>query len=207
MYIARILYPVEVLGPGKRIAIWTCGCPHKCVGCANPDLWEVDESRNLSLVVLLDLIHRITTENQVDGFTITGGEPFFQKDELKNLLASLSVWSKDILVFTGYYREQLRESDLKHIAVLVDGPYIKGKNNGLTLRGSSNQRIHILNKEFEASYYYYLSEEHSGVQNFLDGNSVISVGIHKPDFIENIGNQMKKRGLIEGGINNGSVHS
>lgn len=40
MYIARILYPVEVLGPGKRIGIWFCGCPRRCEGCSNPELWE-----------------------------------------------------------------------------------------------------------------------------------------------------------------------
>ena len=208
MYIARILYPVEVLGPGKRIAIWTCGCPHKCNGCANPELWETDESRKISIDVLLDLISRITSENKVDGVTITGGEPFFQKAELKELIAALSNLKKDILVFTGYYIEQLSESDLENIAVLIDGPYIKEQNSGLILRGSSNQRIHILNKDFEEAYSLYLSGKHSRIQNFLDGNSVISVGIHQPDFAESIGKQMEARGLIAGGTNtNESVHS
>lgn len=202
MYIARVLYPVEVLGPGKRIGIWTCGCPHKCEGCANPELWEVDESRNIAIPVLLDLIQRIMSDNQVDGFTITGGEPFFQIEELKALLESLSCLSEDILVFTGYYKEQLNDLDLEHISVLIDGPYIKGKNNGLTLRGSSNQRIHILDERYKELYATYLSEEHSKIQNFLDGTSVISVGIHQADFAEKIGQRMEKRGLIEGGTQN-----
>lgn len=38
MYIARILYPVEVLGPGKRIGIWFCGCPRRCEGCSQPGI-------------------------------------------------------------------------------------------------------------------------------------------------------------------------
>ena len=202
MYIARVLYPLEVLGPGKRIGIWTCGCPHKCEGCANPELWEVDESRNIGIPVLLDLIRRIQSDNRVDGFTITGGEPFFQKEELKALLESLSYLSDDILVFTGYYKEQLNDLDLKHISVLIDGPYIKEKNNGLTLRGSSNQRIHILDERCKELYATYLTEEHSRIQNFLDGTSVISVGIHQPDFAETIGQRMEKRGIIEGGTQN-----
>ena len=201
MYVARVLYPVEVLGPGKRVGIWTCGCPHKCDGCANPELWEVDESRNIKLSVLLDLIHRIVSNNLVDGFTITGGEPFFQKEELKKLLSALSAWSHDILVYTGYCKEQLCDSDLEHISVLIDGPYIKEMNNGLVLRGSSNQRIHILDSRFEDIYASYLSiEQHSRIQNFLDGTSVISVGIHQPDFAGIIGKRMEKRGLVEGGI-------
>ena len=43
MYIARILYPVKVLGPGNRIGIWFAGCHHRCKGCSNPELWKVDE--------------------------------------------------------------------------------------------------------------------------------------------------------------------
>ena len=208
MYIARVLYPVEVLGPGKRIAIWTCGCPHRCKGCANPELWEIDENRNIKLTVLIDLIRKIVEENKVDGFTITGGEPFFQKIELKKLITALSKYSQDILVFTGYYLKQLTASDLEHISVLIDGPYIKEKNYGLTLRGSINQTIHILDRKYEPLYSTYLSEENSKIQNFLDGSSVISVGIHLPDFAENIGKHMEKRGLIEGGNQaDGSVYS
>lgn len=199
MYIARVLYPVEVLGPGKRIGIWTCGCSRKCDGCANPELWEVDENRKIAIPVLLDLIRRIVSDNQVDGFTITGGEPFFQKEELKELIKYLSKWSKDILVYTGYYKEQLSDSDLENISVLIDGPYIKEKNNGLTLRGSSNQRVYILDERYKELYSSYLSEEHSRIQNFLDGTSVISVGIHQPDFAKVISQQMEKRGLVEGG--------
>ncbi len=200
MYIARVLYPVEVLGPGKRIGIWTCGCPHRCEGCANPELWEVDESRNIELPVLLDLVRRIASEKQVDGFTITGGEPFLQREELKALLSSLSAWSDDILVYTGYRKEQLQDSDLEHISVLIDGPYIKGKNTGLQLRGSSNQRIHILDERYRELYDLYLSDDRSRIQNFLEGTSVISVGIHRPDFAETIAQRMQERGLVDGGV-------
>lgn len=202
MYIARVLYPVEVLGPGKRIGIWTCGCPRKCEGCANPELWELDERRRIKIPVLLDLIRRISADNRVDGFTITGGEPFYQKEELKLLLASLSDWNKDILVYTGYYREQLDDADLEHISVLIDGPYIREKNSGLTLRGSSNQRIHILDRRYNELYISYLADKHSRIQNFLDGTSVISVGIHKPGFTETVGQHIDNREIVEGGTRN-----
>lgn len=43
MYVARILYPVEVLGPGKRVGICFYGCPRKCKGCSNPRLWNFQE--------------------------------------------------------------------------------------------------------------------------------------------------------------------
>ena len=59
MYIARILYPIEVLGPGKRIGIWFCGCPHKCKGCSNPELWEFQERYKTSLNTIKELINKI----------------------------------------------------------------------------------------------------------------------------------------------------
>lgn len=203
MNIARILYPVETLGPGKRVAIWVCGCPIRCEGCANPELWEFDENKNIKISVLLDLIEKIVSENPVDGFTITGGEPFYQSEDLLALLAALSKWSEDILVFTGYYYEQIaKEESLDHIAVLVDGPYIKERNRGLTLRGSDNQTVRILDRRYEDTYNNYLKVEKSRVQNFLEGTSVISVGIHRPDYRQQMSKNLHERGLLEGGIQN-----
>ena len=56
----------------------------------------------------------------------------------------------DIIVYTGYTREWLAENlpeqtkrILENISVLVDGPYIKELDNGIGIRGSSNQKIHI----------------------------------------------------------------
>lgn len=110
MYVARILYPVEVLGPGKRIGIWFCGCPHKCKGCSNPELWDFQEKYKTSLEAILTLIETIAKEHQVDGFTITGGDPMYQASDLQKLIMHLCKLSSDILV----YIRQFRNSDRKH---------------------------------------------------------------------------------------------
>lgn len=199
MYIARILYPVQVLGPGNRIGIWVSGCPRRCDGCANPELWEQKLSQEISLETIVHLIEQITADHQVDGFTITGGEPFFQSEDLAKLLQRLTKWSKDIIVFSGYTLQEIQAfASLDNIAVLIDGPYVKELNQGLTLRGSSNQTIHILNKDYEASYQLYLEEKYSKIQNFLERDSVISVGIHKPDFAMKRDRLMKEMGIIKG---------
>lgn len=199
MYIARLLYPVEVLGPGKRIGIWVCGCPHHCEGCSNPELWDLDETRAISIEHLCELIEKIAVSNPIDGFTISGGEPFYQAKELEILLEKLQFWSKDILVFSGYYKEEIEKfSSLDNIAVLVDGPYIKSRNRGLTLRGSDNQKIYILKDSYKTRYQKYLSNEKSKIQNFIEGQSVISVGIHMPDDKRELTKHMLEKGLIEG---------
>ena len=102
MNVARILYPVEALGPGKRIGIWLCGCPHRCDGCSNPELWETDIRYETSIDNILKLINGISEKYHIDGFTITGGDPFFQPESLDVLTEQLIKINDDILIYTGY---------------------------------------------------------------------------------------------------------
>ena len=107
MYIARILYPVKVLGPGNRIGIWFAGCHHRCKGCSNPELWKVDEKYFVTIEQVEKLIRTVASENKIDGFTITGGDPVEQSSELKNLLIRVADISQDVILYTGYQRKEL----------------------------------------------------------------------------------------------------
>ena len=89
MYVSRILYPVKVLGSGNRVGIWLCGCPRRCEGCSNPELWEFQDRCKTSLETVLSLLEKISQEHSVDGFTITGGDSFFQPDDLNRLLGAI----------------------------------------------------------------------------------------------------------------------
>lgn len=182
MYIARILYPVEVLGPGKRIGIWFCGCPRRCKGCSNPELWKFQDRYKVDFEVIKQLILEICDNNTVDGFTITGGEPLYQYNDFSQLSNFLSTINNDILVYTGYSINELNDKNLENIAVLIDGEYIEERNNNCVLRGSDNQQIHILNKDLEAKYNVYLSTYSNRIQNFATGDGYISVGIHSKGF-------------------------
>lgn len=189
MYIARILYPIEVLGPGKRIGIWFCGCKHKCKGCSNPELWDIQEKYEISIDNAMNLIHKIADKHQVDGFTITGGDPMMQYKELMLLISQLKRISSDILVYTGYTIGELKDKPLDGISVLIDGKYIEELNDNSLLRGSSNQRIHILNENQRDKYEGYLNTITNKIQNFTTNDGIVSVGIHKPDFMREENNE------------------
>lgn len=196
MYVARVLYPVEVLGPGKRVGIWFCGCPRRCKGCSNPELWEFQDRYRTTPEAVFEMVKDISQAHVVDGFTITGGDPMYQADELQVLIALLKSISGDILVYTGYSIEELNAKQLDGISVLIDGEYIEARNTNCVLRGSDNQRIHILDQTLKKKYGGYLGKTKNQIQNFMTSDGVISVGIHKPNFINELNKAVSGKGLI-----------
>ena len=189
MNVARILYPVEVLGPGKRLGIWVCGCRRGCKGCSNPELWGQKPEYEVTVEDIMSLVSRISDLHKIDGFTISGGEPMDQPEGLSQLVTQLSAYSKDILIYTGYRIDELKKREdpatniiLSRTAVLIDGEYREEENIDVLLRGSSNQRIHILIPEMAEGYEKYLASAHNQIQNFTTLNGVVSVGIHRKGF-------------------------
>lgn len=155
MNIHRIYYPVLALGPGRRLGIWTRGCSRQCPGCMSPELWSTDPEREISLPALKGIVGEILAARDVDGITISGGEPLEQEAELMELLAYLRQSGvDDILLYTGFGRAELgeREAALTRYATVICGPYIKKENDGSPLRGSANQEILFGGTQMEQRY-------------------------------------------------------
>jgi len=182
MYVARVLYPVEVLGPGKRVGIWFCGCPRRCKGCSNPELWEFQERYKTTPETIFALIQTIAKEHRIDGFTISGGDPVYQITDLQRLLCLLKEISDDIILYTGYKINEIEPALLSGVSVLIDGEYVQERNNNSLLRGSSNQKIYLLDETKADQYQTYFRTETNKVQNFFTSDGVVSVGIHRSDF-------------------------
>ena len=191
MRIARIIYPVNVLGRGVRACVWTVGCNHRCKGCSNPELWDSSHAQDVDAKIIFDVIKGFKDQGVLDGVTITGGEPFLQPEQLSVFVKMASGLTKDIMVYSGYTLKELRNMENEHvnsvlseIAVLIDGKYIEERNFSLPLRGSNNQQIHILNEDYKKIYEEYLRNlsDTSEIENYLSQKSIISVGIHKPGF-------------------------
>lgn len=164
MQIGKILHPIHSLGINTRIGIWTLGCFRSCYNCSNPELQYADKSKELSIETIMEILKQFDFQ----GVTISGGEPFLQIHELYKLVKAIieEIKIDDILVFTGYTIEELKEMHdvevdyiLSHIAVLVDGPYIEEKHTEKPLQGSENQRVMIINKKYEKDYLAYLEKE------------------------------------------------
>jgi anaerobic ribonucleoside-triphosphate reductase activating protein len=144
---AGYAFPVEGLGPGKRLAIWVRGCDRHCAGCIAPELARPGSPTPLTRVIS-DLQPLLS---QADGLSISGGEPFAQAATLTTLLDQLRhIHDIEVLIYTGYRLEELREKDdasralLQRIDLLIDGPFLDTAPNTLQWRGSDNQRVHLL---------------------------------------------------------------
>ena len=135
------------LGPGKRYVIWVQGCLQSCKGCISPDSRPLVEKM---LIGIDNMAADIIATKNIDGITISGGEPFLQATNLSSLLQIVKEKRPElnVLVFTGYTLEQLSSDKAKlfmtYIDLLIDGPYIDQLNDEVGLRGSSNQRFHYL---------------------------------------------------------------
>jgi anaerobic ribonucleoside-triphosphate reductase activating protein len=144
-----------------------------------------------------------TVNGNIDGVTITGGEPFLQKQELHALVRAIKASvSDDIMVYTGYTLTQLQKFEdclvnniLSNIAILIDGVYQHELNDGIGLRGSTNQQVHIMDPRYE----HLRSALESGkrqVQNVHFGNTLFSVGIPMKNFREGLAENLSTYGIV-----------
>ena len=180
MYIKRICFPVKALGPGNRVGIWTTGCNRFCDGCMSTDLQRMESGKSVPVKEIMRILGRI--EGDIAGVTISGGEPFLQPCELLELVQEIrNQITEDIIVYTGYTIDELREQNdpninmiLQEISVLIDGPYIDELNDGQGIRGSSNQSIHILR---ECASYQDLDTCKRNLQSFRYGGKILMIGV------------------------------
>lgn len=186
MLIDRMIYPIESLGPGQRLVIWTVGCSKHCLKCANPELWQSNLDKNISLARIQTCIEEICQKQQVDGITFTGGDPLEQYSQLAVLLPLIRPLTDDILIYTGYTlteAESAIPADMwsairANTDVLIDGRYVESLNtSSCVLRGSANQVIHYFNADAQDRYIDYMSKGRI-IQNVFYGDRLISTGIH-----------------------------
>lgn len=175
----RLHFPVSTLGYGQRVAIWMQGCSLHCPGCLSRDTWAHDQGQ-------LDFSALTTTLEpwlpQADGLTVSGGEPFEQPLALVRLLRW---WRQhhigDILVFSGYSWEHLSRHHTEALAlidVLISDPYQADAGQTLALRGSDNQRLHLLTSL--GSERYQVLPHQRVLDVCWDGDRIWMAGIPHP---------------------------
>ena len=138
-------------GPGIRSVAWTHVCTLACPGCFNPQTHSTEAQLTLSVSDLLD---QILVLKDIEGVTITGGEPLQQSEAVLELLTRIkSETTLSTLVFTGFDWQEVQrlpfgEKILGQIDVLIAGRYDDSLREALSLIGSSNQEVHFLTARY-----------------------------------------------------------
>lgn len=143
MRIMDIYHNSVVDGEGLRTVIFVSGCKHHCKGCHNKESWNFNAGRDMTI----DEIVEECLSDELSDVTISGGDPFYQLDDLLELVTKLKSANKNIWVYTGFMIEELIKIEtckliLESIDVLVDGLFeLEKRDTSLYWRGSSNQRV------------------------------------------------------------------
>ena len=122
----------------------------------------------------------------IEGITVSGGEPFLQAEALAKLLCRVRR-EKDlgVILYTGYtYEEVAGHPLLRQCDALIDGPYIKEADDGRSMRGSSNQRLIHLSERYRGKIEYGEWGRKTQMAE-TDRNEVVMVGVpsgHSADF-------------------------
>lgn len=155
VYIAGIENNSIVDGEGWRYVIFTQGCSHKCKGCHNPHTWSFQGGKEFNEE---EALNEIKSNALLDGITLSGGDPFFQAEELIAFVKEVKQLGMSVWAYTGFnfeefllFKNNCKCDDrinihminlLNYIDVLVDGPFIESKKSmECKYRGSTNQRI------------------------------------------------------------------
>lgn len=151
MKVMNIIHDSVVDGEGLRTVIFFAGCPHRCLGCHNPESWKMTNGREMTIDEILSEVE----SNPLTDVTFSGGEPMIQAKKLATLARRIKALGKNIWVYSGFTLEELLEARdpykrevLTFCDVLVDGRFVlEERDLSLKFKGSRNQRIIDLNKQ------------------------------------------------------------
>lgn len=201
LHLSRIHFPVTTLGPGRRVGIWLQGCSIRCAGCVSADTWGLGRGAT----TVREVVERASAWlGEADGATVSGGEPFDQPEALAELLSAIRRRSAgDILVYSGYPIERLRLTLDRMdglIDALISDPYDPGAGQALPLRGSDNQRLHLLTALGATRFACYdapsLAGDHSLDIMFEEDGTVFLAGIPRAGDMERLRALMAESGHV-----------
>lgn len=180
----------KVLGPGTRSVIWFQGCHRRCKGCMSESTRPLDGGKNVPIERVLDEIKKL---NDIEGITISGGEPFLQIDALHTILKDLrETTNLGVIIYTGNTIEQLHalgdekvEEILSGLTdLIIDGEYIDELNDGKSLKGSSNQKLNFITERYK-EYLPLYEDTKRNIEIYATSQDLFLIGVPEKKTLDN----------------------
>ena len=152
----KILKNTSVEGPENRYCIWVQGCSRHCKGCQATHTWSHKEG---TLYNVDDIIADILRQENIEGVTFLGGEPFEQAEALGEIAKACKNANLGVLCFTGGLLEDLKTEEknkklIENTDLLIDGPFeVENLDYSRPWCGSSNQRYHFLTNRYNEEIF------------------------------------------------------
>ncbi len=143
-------------GPGMRAVLWVQGCSLGCPGCFNPQTHPRETDNNWTVDYLMDRL--LAGQDNIEGITISGGEPLQQRPAVEVLLARIRrETSLSVLLFSGYSWPEIQKMRkiktlLANVDVLLAGRYDASQRVAEGLTGSANKTIHFLSSRYSIKH-------------------------------------------------------
>lgn len=176
----------KINGPGERMVVFFQGCDRNCPGCFNPDTHPFKTASPYSPVG----IFRKYPTNDIEGITVSGGEPFLQAQGLFELLKTAKKNNNlSTVVYTGFTYNEIKQkaeylSCLDFIDVLIDGRYEESKKETTFLaRGSTNQRFYFFSSRYKEADFHMPAKSEIIIEK---GGIVTGTGFGKIDLRQKI---------------------
>ncbi len=153
--IAYIKLCTKTEGPYKRCCIWFQGCNLNCKGCCNVDLQELTPKHIVSLDELVGIVQKAKNDFDIEGITLSGGEPSLQLC-LKKFNHRIHELGLGIIMFSGKTIEQLDDDLVNSVDLLIEGPFIDSKiDDKRVLLGSTNKRLVLVTDRYKNELDYF----------------------------------------------------
>ncbi len=184
-------------GPGVRAVVWVQGCTLGCPACFNPG---THDPAGGEAVLVEELAERIGGLSDLDGLTLSGGEPLQQLPAVVELLRLVRAGRRttsrpsplsargegesgriasvlSVVLFTGYTLSAaaaLPGTDALWplVDAVIAGPYVASLGPPQGLLGSSNQQLHLLTDRYRPADFADLPT--SEVIITPDGSTVVT---------------------------------
>ena len=95
-------------GKGIRMVIWNQGCKVHCPGCHNPETWNLKDGKDFKIDYLKSKIKEHSQKHC--GITLSGGDPFLQPQENKELAIYAHSLGLNVWIYSGQLFEKLKEN-------------------------------------------------------------------------------------------------
>ena len=159
----------RINGPGNRFVIWVQGCKFHCQGCFNPETHPYTEERMMEVDELAMLIN---SDTDIEGITLSGGEPLDYPEQLTELLSKISK-RLTIIIFSGYMVHEIQCSPILMSVVKMADISIVGRYDERLEHPYYGKKFIVSRGRIDVNYF----KPKITVEYSVNNNSVTKTGI------------------------------